>query len=46
MLERTKKFYNDLFGWKMEKMPGQMEYWTFLPLATKMVVGSRGSVAG
>jgi uncharacterized protein len=30
-LERTKKFYTELFGWKMEKMPGmgQMEYWTF-----------------
>jgi predicted enzyme related to lactoylglutathione lyase len=21
-LERTKKFYTELFGWKMEKMPG------------------------
>jgi predicted enzyme related to lactoylglutathione lyase len=30
-LERTKKFYTDLFGWKMEKMPGtgQREYWMF-----------------
>jgi uncharacterized protein len=28
-IERAKKFYNDLFGWKMEKMPGQMEYWVF-----------------
>jgi predicted enzyme related to lactoylglutathione lyase len=28
-IERAKKFYNDLFGWKMEKMPGPMEYWTF-----------------
>jgi uncharacterized protein len=30
-LERTKKFYTELFGWKMEKMPGtgQREYWTF-----------------
>lgn len=30
-LERTKKFYTDLFGWKIEKMPGtgQKEYWTF-----------------
>ncbi|MDQ3971637.1 MAG: VOC family protein [Thermoproteota archaeon] len=26
-----KKFYTDLFGWKIEKMPGtdQREYWTF-----------------
>jgi predicted enzyme related to lactoylglutathione lyase len=30
-LERTKKFYTDLFGWKMEKMPGtgEREYWIF-----------------
>jgi predicted enzyme related to lactoylglutathione lyase len=28
-IERARKFYNDLFGWKMEKMPGSMEYWTF-----------------
>jgi uncharacterized protein len=35
MLERTKKFYSDLFGWKMEKMPGQMEYWTFSTTSDK-----------
>src|ERR671914_2650610 len=28
-IERAKKFYNDLFSWKMQKMPGPMEYWTF-----------------
>ena len=28
-IERAKKFYTELFGWKMEKMPGPMEYWTF-----------------
>jgi predicted enzyme related to lactoylglutathione lyase len=30
-LERTKKFYTELFGWRVEKMPGtgQREYWTF-----------------
>jgi uncharacterized protein len=30
-LERTRKFYTELFVWKMEKMPGtgQREYWTF-----------------
>ncbi len=33
-IERTKKFYTDLFGWKIEKWPGTeeaagqpMEYW-------------------
>lgn len=24
---RAKKFYNALFGWKIEKFPGGMEYW-------------------
>jgi uncharacterized protein len=30
-LERTRKFYSELFGWKMEKMHGmgQVEYWAF-----------------
>ena len=26
-LERAKKFYGSLFGWKIEQMPGSMEYW-------------------
>ena len=25
--ERLRKFYTELFGWKIEKMPGPMEYW-------------------
>ena len=29
-LEKQKKFYGDLFGWKIEKMPGPMEYWSIL----------------
>lgn len=28
-IERCKKFYNNLFGWKIEKVPGDMEYWMF-----------------
>jgi uncharacterized protein len=28
-IERANNFYNNLFGWKMEKMPGPMEYWMF-----------------
>jgi uncharacterized protein len=28
-VERAKKFYGGLFGWKIEKMPGPMEYWHF-----------------
>ncbi len=26
-VEKLKKFYSNLFGWKIEKMPGPMEYW-------------------
>ena len=26
-LERAKAFYRDLFGWKMERFPGPIEYW-------------------
>jgi predicted enzyme related to lactoylglutathione lyase len=25
-IERAKKFYSDLFGWKIEKAPGPMDY--------------------
>ena len=28
-IERAKKFYSSLFGWKIERMPGPMEYWMF-----------------
>jgi uncharacterized protein len=26
-VERAKSFYGALFGWKIEKFPGPMEYW-------------------
>lgn len=26
-VERAKSFYSSLFGWKIEKFPGPMEYW-------------------
>ena len=26
-VEKLKKFYSELFGWKIEKMPGPMDYW-------------------
>ncbi|MFH1751470.1 MAG: VOC family protein [archaeon] len=26
-VERAKKFYSELFGWKIEKAPGPMDYW-------------------
>jgi hypothetical protein len=27
-LEKMKKFYRDLFGWKIEKLPGPTDYWS------------------
>jgi len=27
-VEKLRKFYSKLFGWKIEKMPGPMDYWT------------------
>jgi len=26
-VERARKFYSTCFGWKIEKMEGEMEYW-------------------
>ena len=26
-VERAKSFYDELFGWKIERFPGPMEYW-------------------
>lgn len=26
-VERARRFYQDLFGWQIEKFPGDMEYW-------------------
>jgi predicted enzyme related to lactoylglutathione lyase len=26
-VEKLRKFYSDLFGWKIEKTPSPMEYW-------------------
>jgi len=26
-VEKLRKFYGELFGWKIEKMPGPVEYW-------------------
>jgi predicted enzyme related to lactoylglutathione lyase len=38
-VEKLKKFYVELFGWKIEKMPGPMDYWTVgtVPVDEKMV---------
>lgn len=47
-LERTKKFYTDLFGWKIEKMPGtgQREYWTFSTTTNGKSDGSSNNDCG
>ena len=47
-LERTKKFYTDLFGWKMEKMPGtdQKGYWMFSTTSSNRGDDSSGDAGG
>ena len=37
--EKLKKFYSDLFGWKIEKAPGPVEYWLIetVPVDEKMM---------
>jgi predicted enzyme related to lactoylglutathione lyase len=34
-VERAQKFYGELFGWKIEKLPGPMpmDYWTIMTAA-------------
>lgn len=47
-LERTKRFYTELFGWKMEKMQGmgQREYWTFSTSSSDRGGGGNNSNGG
>ena len=51
-VERAKKFYSDLFGWKMEKWPGtgnkgssssNMEYWI---ISTTNDKGNKAAIGG
>jgi hypothetical protein len=37
-VEKLRKFYAGLFGWKIEKMPGPIEYWAIgtVPVDEKM----------
>ncbi len=37
-VERAKKFYSDLFGWKVEKVPN-MDYWMITTSGEKTVDG-------
>jgi predicted enzyme related to lactoylglutathione lyase len=38
-VERARKFYGELLGWKIEKVPGPMEYWLITPKDEKAVRG-------
>lgn len=42
-MKRAKKFYTELFGWKIEKMPGPMEYYG---IETTDEDGKKGLAAG
>jgi predicted enzyme related to lactoylglutathione lyase len=37
-VEKLRKFYAELFGWKIQKMPGPIDYWTIgtVPVDEKM----------
>jgi predicted enzyme related to lactoylglutathione lyase len=47
-LGRARKFYTELFGWKMEKMPGtdQKEYWMFSTTSSNRGDDSSGDAGG
>ena len=42
-IERAKKFYTELFGWKVQKAEGPMEYWL---IATTNEKGEEGVGGG
>ena len=44
-IERAKKFYTDLFGWKIERMPGPMEYYGISTNNEKGEMGVGGGMA-
>jgi predicted enzyme related to lactoylglutathione lyase len=43
-IERAKKFYTELFGWRMEKMPGSMEYWAIYTTDDKEATAVNGGM--
>jgi uncharacterized protein len=45
-IERTKKFYTELFGWKMKNMPGPMEYRMFSTTTVGKDVGEQQNISG
>jgi len=46
--EKLRKFYSDLFGWKIEKAPGPVEYWLIetVPVDEKTMMPLRPGVNG
>lgn len=47
-VEKLKKFYADVFGWKIEKAPGPVEYWLIetVPVDEKMMLVRPGVNGG
>jgi hypothetical protein len=44
-VKRAKRFYQDLFGWKIEKLPGPMEYYQISTTNEKGEQGIGGGMA-
>ncbi len=42
-VQRAKKFYEELFGWKIDRMPGPQEYWM---IATTTAQGEKSLDGG
>lgn len=47
-IEKLRKFYSDLFGWKIERSPGPVEYWIIetVPVDDEMTPMSQGVNGG
>jgi hypothetical protein len=47
-IEKLGKFYSDLFGWKIERSPGPVEYWIIetVPVDDEMTPMSQGVNGG
>ena len=45
-VERAKAFYGELFGWKIEKTPGPMDYWLISTTDEKGEKGVEGGMIG
>ena len=44
-IERAKNFYNKLFGWKIEKSPGPIEYYLIETRTSKGEISITGGIA-